>query len=176
MGEFSVFHWLVVLAIILIFFGGRRIPEVMKGLGEGIRSFKDGIAGGTATATAPAPAQPTALAAPGGVTAKAGHGQVSINWIPSTGASNYNVKRSGNQRRTLRTDRFHCRRQLLRRRIGERHVLLRRRGCRSLRRERTFGRSQRHDGVSHNSSQGNFSQVIEQLHASLGVFGPLHIS
>ena len=61
MGEFSVFHWLVVLAIILIFFGGRRIPEVMKGLGEGIRSFKDGIAGGTATATAPAPAQPTTL-------------------------------------------------------------------------------------------------------------------
>ena len=95
MGEFSVFHWLVVLAIVLIFFGGRRIPEVMKGLGEGIRSFKDGIAGGTATATAPAPAQPTVLAAPGGVTAKAGHGQVSINWNLSTGASNYNVKRSG---------------------------------------------------------------------------------
>jgi TatA/E family protein of Tat protein translocase len=94
MGEFSVFHWLVVLAIVLIFFGGRRIPEVMKGLGEGIRSFKDGIAGGTAAATAPAPAQPTALAAPGGVTAKAGHGQVSINWNPSTGASNYNLKRS----------------------------------------------------------------------------------
>jgi sec-independent protein translocase protein TatA len=43
MGEFSVFHWLIVLAIVLIFFGGRRIPEVMKGLGEGIRSFKDGM-------------------------------------------------------------------------------------------------------------------------------------
>jgi len=43
MGEFSIFHWLVVLAIVLIFFGGRRIPEVMKGLGEGIRSFKDGM-------------------------------------------------------------------------------------------------------------------------------------
>jgi TatA/E family protein of Tat protein translocase len=95
MGEFSVFHWLVVLAIVLIFFGGRRIPEVMKGLGEGIRSFKDGIAGGTATATAPAPAQPTAVVAPAGVAAKPGHGQVSINWNPSTGASNYNVKRSG---------------------------------------------------------------------------------
>ena len=35
MGEFSIFHWLIVLAIVLIFFGGRRIPEVMKGLGEG---------------------------------------------------------------------------------------------------------------------------------------------
>ncbi len=43
MGEFSIFHWLIVLAIVLIFFGGRRIPEVMSGLGEGIRSFKDGM-------------------------------------------------------------------------------------------------------------------------------------
>ncbi len=45
MGEFSIFHWLVVVAILLIFFGGRRIPEVMKGLGEGIRSFKEGMSG-----------------------------------------------------------------------------------------------------------------------------------
>jgi sec-independent protein translocase protein TatA len=56
MGEFSIFHWLVVLAIVLIFFGGRRIPEVMKGLGEGIRSFKDGISGASQTPPAP-PAQ-----------------------------------------------------------------------------------------------------------------------
>ncbi|HLP99825.1 MAG TPA: twin-arginine translocase TatA/TatE family subunit [Candidatus Limnocylindria bacterium] len=47
MGEFSIFHWLIVLAIVLIFFGGRRIPEVMRGLGEGIRSFKDGMSGGS---------------------------------------------------------------------------------------------------------------------------------
>ena len=43
MGEFSVFHWLIVLAIVLILFGGRKIPEVMKGLGEGIRNFKSAI-------------------------------------------------------------------------------------------------------------------------------------
>ncbi|HXX15310.1 MAG TPA: twin-arginine translocase TatA/TatE family subunit [Candidatus Eremiobacteraceae bacterium] len=93
MGEFSVFHWLVVLAIVLIFFGGRRIPEVMKGLGEGIRSFKDGIAGssgGTATA-----AQPTPVSAPSGITAKSGRGQVSLNWNSNSGANTYNVKRSG---------------------------------------------------------------------------------
>ncbi|HEX8871584.1 MAG TPA: twin-arginine translocase TatA/TatE family subunit [Candidatus Acidoferrum sp.] len=58
MGEFSIFHWLVVLAIILIFFGGRRIPEVMKGLGEGIRSFKEGMSG--ASQTPAPPAQPPA--------------------------------------------------------------------------------------------------------------------
>jgi sec-independent protein translocase protein TatA len=58
MGEFSIFHWLVVLAIVLIFFGGRRIPEVMKGLGEGIRSFKDGMSG-VNTPTPPPPSAQT---------------------------------------------------------------------------------------------------------------------
>ena len=56
MGEFSIFHWLVVLAIVLIFFGGRRIPEVMRGLGEGIRSFKKGMSG--TSQAPPPPAQP----------------------------------------------------------------------------------------------------------------------
>ena len=55
MGEFSIFHWLIVLAVVLIFFGGRRIPEVMKGLGEGIRSFKEGMSGNSQTPTPPAP-------------------------------------------------------------------------------------------------------------------------
>jgi sec-independent protein translocase protein TatA len=49
MGEFSVFHWLVVLAIVLLLFGGRKIPEVMKGLGEGIRNFKEGMSGASHT-------------------------------------------------------------------------------------------------------------------------------
>jgi len=60
MGEFSIFHWLIVLAIVLIFFGGRRIPEVMKGLGEGIRSFKDGMSGTSTTPQTPPQAQPPA--------------------------------------------------------------------------------------------------------------------
>ena len=92
MGEFSIFHWLIVLAVVLIFFGGRRIPEVMKGLGEGIRSFKDGMSGGAATTTAPAP---TVVTPPTGVTAKPGRGQVTLSWSASSGASSYNVKRSG---------------------------------------------------------------------------------
>ena len=45
MGEFSIYHWLVVVLIILLLFGGRKIPELMKGVGEGIRSFKEGMAG-----------------------------------------------------------------------------------------------------------------------------------
>jgi TatA/E family protein of Tat protein translocase len=93
MGEFSIFHWLVVLAIVLIFFGGRRIPEVMKGLGEGIRSFKDGMSGGSGGAATVA--QPIPATAPSGVTAKPGRGQITISWSPNPGASSYNVKRSG---------------------------------------------------------------------------------
>lgn len=55
MGEFSIFHWMIVLAIVLILFGGRKIPEVMKGLGEGIRNFKEGMSGASQTPTAAPP-------------------------------------------------------------------------------------------------------------------------
>lgn len=61
MGEFSIFHWLVVLAIVLILFGGRKIPEVMKGLGEGIRNFKEGMSGASShTPPSAPPAAPPA--------------------------------------------------------------------------------------------------------------------
>ncbi len=54
MGELSPIHWLIVLAIILLLFGGRKIPELAKGLGEGIRSFKQGMSGETHATTPPA--------------------------------------------------------------------------------------------------------------------------
>jgi sec-independent protein translocase protein TatA len=44
-GKLGITELLVILVIVLIFFGGRRIPEVMRGMGEGIRSFKDGMSG-----------------------------------------------------------------------------------------------------------------------------------
>jgi sec-independent protein translocase protein TatA len=58
MGEFSPIHWLIVLAIIVILFGGRRIPEVMRGMGEGIRSFKEGMRGDSSSSTPQNPAPP----------------------------------------------------------------------------------------------------------------------
>ena len=58
MGEFSPIHWLIVLAIIVILFGGRRIPEVMRGMGEGIRSFKEGMRGDSSGSTPQTPAPP----------------------------------------------------------------------------------------------------------------------
>lgn len=38
-------EFLVIALIILLLFGGKKIPELMKGLGKGIRSFKDGMNG-----------------------------------------------------------------------------------------------------------------------------------
>lgn len=35
----------IILIIVLLLFGGKKIPELMKGLGKGIKEFKDGIAG-----------------------------------------------------------------------------------------------------------------------------------
>jgi sec-independent protein translocase protein TatA len=60
MGEFSPIHWLIVLAIIVLLFGGKKIPEVMKGLGEGIRHFKDGMSGNAQTSTQPTNPNPPA--------------------------------------------------------------------------------------------------------------------
>jgi sec-independent protein translocase protein TatA len=58
MGELSPIHWLIVLAIILLLFGGRKIPELARGLGEGIRSFKEGMSGGSHTTPPQQPPPP----------------------------------------------------------------------------------------------------------------------
>ena len=34
---------LLIVLVVLLFFGGRKIPELMKGLGKGVRSFKEGL-------------------------------------------------------------------------------------------------------------------------------------
>lgn len=36
---------LVIALVVLLFFGGKKIPELMKGLGKGVKSFKDGMNG-----------------------------------------------------------------------------------------------------------------------------------
>ena len=41
MGRFGVTEILVILAIVLLLFGGKKIPELMKGLGSGIKEFKN---------------------------------------------------------------------------------------------------------------------------------------
>ncbi|MBX9806767.1 MAG: twin-arginine translocase TatA/TatE family subunit [Flavobacteriaceae bacterium] len=41
MGRFGITEILVILAMILLLFGGKKIPELMKGLGSGIKEFKN---------------------------------------------------------------------------------------------------------------------------------------
>ena len=36
---------LLLTLVVLILFGGKKIPELMKGIGKGVRSFKEGIGG-----------------------------------------------------------------------------------------------------------------------------------
>ncbi len=50
---FAPGHLLVILLIVLLLFGGRKIPELMRGLGEGLRSFKEGMEGSNKPAETP---------------------------------------------------------------------------------------------------------------------------
>jgi len=39
----SGMEWPIILVVILLLFGGKKIPELMKGIGKGVRGFKDGL-------------------------------------------------------------------------------------------------------------------------------------
>lgn len=41
MGRFGITEILIILAVVLLLFGGKKIPELMKGLGSGIKEFKN---------------------------------------------------------------------------------------------------------------------------------------
>jgi sec-independent protein translocase protein TatA len=45
MGTMSVGHWLVVLIVVALLFGPKRLAGLGQGLGEGLRGLKDGLAG-----------------------------------------------------------------------------------------------------------------------------------
>lgn len=52
MGElFTPTHLIVLAVVAIVLFGGRKLPELGKGLGEGLRGFKDGLKGGEDTST-----------------------------------------------------------------------------------------------------------------------------
>ncbi|MFR9620410.1 MAG: twin-arginine translocase TatA/TatE family subunit [Rikenellaceae bacterium] len=36
-------EWIVIALVILLLFGGKKIPELMRGLGKGVRNFKEGV-------------------------------------------------------------------------------------------------------------------------------------
>ena len=44
MGSFSIWHWIIVLVVVLLLFGRGKIPELMGDMAKGIKSFKKGLA------------------------------------------------------------------------------------------------------------------------------------
>ena len=44
-GSFGIQEILLITLLVLILFGGKKIPELMRGIGKGIKSFKDGVSG-----------------------------------------------------------------------------------------------------------------------------------
>lgn len=43
LGNLGMTEIIIIALIVLLLFGGKKIPELMKGLGKGVKSFKDGI-------------------------------------------------------------------------------------------------------------------------------------
>jgi sec-independent protein translocase protein TatA len=62
--NFGTTEMLVVLAIVVLLFGAKRIPDLMRGFGEGIKSFKEGMRDTTGSAQSSTPAQPVETAPP----------------------------------------------------------------------------------------------------------------
>ena len=51
-GTFSILHWIVVLAVVLLLFGGRgKVSAIMGDFGKGLRNFKTGLKGPEEDAT-----------------------------------------------------------------------------------------------------------------------------
>nr|MBL8411318.1 Sec-independent protein translocase subunit TatA [Dechloromonas sp.] len=57
MGSFSIWHWLIVLVIVMLVFGTKKLRNVGQDLGGAVKGFKDGMK--EANADKPAEAQPT---------------------------------------------------------------------------------------------------------------------
>ncbi len=45
LGNLGASEIIILACVVLLFFGGKKIPELMKGLGKGIKNFKEGVKG-----------------------------------------------------------------------------------------------------------------------------------
>jgi sec-independent protein translocase protein TatA len=56
MGSFSIWHWLIVLLVVVLIFGTKKLKNIGSDLGGAVKGFKDGMKSGGESADAPAPA------------------------------------------------------------------------------------------------------------------------
>jgi sec-independent protein translocase protein TatA len=54
MGSFSIWHWLIVLLVVILIFGTKKLKNMGSDLGAAVKGFKDGVKDGTATGSADA--------------------------------------------------------------------------------------------------------------------------
>ena len=55
MGAFSIWHWLIVLLIVVMVFGTKKLKNIGSDLGGAVKGFKDGVKGGQDSSDANAP-------------------------------------------------------------------------------------------------------------------------
>lgn len=53
MGSFSIWHWLIVLAIVILIFGTKKLSSMGKDLGSAVNGFKEGLKGNEETKKLP---------------------------------------------------------------------------------------------------------------------------
>ena len=63
MGSFSIWHWLIVLLIIVLVFGTKKLKNIGTDLGGAVKGFKDGIKEGSAPETPVPPASQSQVTA-----------------------------------------------------------------------------------------------------------------
>ena len=55
MGSFSIWHWLIVLVIVVLVFGTKKLKNIGSDLGGAVKGFKDGVKDGSTPADPAAP-------------------------------------------------------------------------------------------------------------------------
>ena len=58
MGSLSIWHWIIVIAVVLLLFGRGKISELMGDVAQGIKAFKKGMSEDEVAKTEPPPADP----------------------------------------------------------------------------------------------------------------------
>ncbi len=57
MGSFSIWHWLIVLLVVIVIFGTKKLRNIGSDLGGAVKGFKDGMKGATDDTAEPVPPQ-----------------------------------------------------------------------------------------------------------------------
>lgn len=64
MGSFSIWHWLIVLLVVVLIFGTKKLKNIGSDLGSAVKGFKDGVKGGAESGEPLPPSQQVGTAKP----------------------------------------------------------------------------------------------------------------